>query len=62
MVAPTEIIGRLNPYETLTAASITYSATIGTAPITETGFRTALAEADADLYRKKARRRRRDEP
>lgn len=62
LVAPTEIIGRLNPYETLTAASLTYSATIGTAPITETGFRTALAEADADLYRKKARRRRRDEP
>lgn len=59
MVAPAKLIGRLQTYEHLMAATIDYSATIGTAPIEEDGLRSALAEADAELYRHKAARRRR---
>lgn len=59
LVAPIEIINRLHTYETFNAGSVMYSATIGSEAIGHEGFRAALAEADAELYRHKVNRRRR---
>ena len=59
LVAPVEIVSRLQTYETFNAASVMYSATIGSALIGDDGFRAALAEADAELYRHKVARHRR---
>ena len=61
LVAPAPIVGRLQAYETLTSTTTRYSATIGTAPIDDHGLRHALSQADADLYRNKAARRKRPE-
>jgi diguanylate cyclase (GGDEF)-like protein len=59
LVAPADVVMRLRAYETLTAASIAYSITVGSAPIGAAGLHEALADADAALYRNKAARRNR---
>ena len=59
MVAPERLITRLNARETLTAGDVTYTVTIGSTAVGERDLRTALADADAELYRNKTDRKRR---